>query len=48
VILDRSGDEPEIVYTHTGRSTFDRPEIDESLGVIDDCRSDTGSPSASE
>jgi peroxiredoxin Q/BCP len=35
VIVDRRGDEPEIVYTHQGRSTFDRPEIDDLLAALD-------------
>lgn len=36
VLLDCRGDEPNIIFTHEGNSTFDRPEIDELLGEIDD------------
>lgn len=35
VIVDRHKDEPEIAYGYEGSSTFDRPEIDELLAVID-------------
>jgi peroxiredoxin Q/BCP len=48
VVVDRSGDEPEVVYAHSGRSTFDRPEVDELLDAIDEHRDADGSPSASE
>ncbi|WP_436935045.1 peroxiredoxin family protein [Halovenus marina] len=35
VMLDCRGDTPEIIYTHEGSSTWDRPEIDDLLDVID-------------
>jgi len=38
VILDLRGDEPEIVYTHRGSSTFDRPDVDDVLAELDDLR----------
>jgi len=38
VVVDRRGDEPEIVYAHRGTSTFDRPDIDELLAELDDRR----------
>ena len=38
VIVDRRGDTPTIEYVHKGSSTFDRPEIDDILGEIDDLR----------
>jgi peroxiredoxin Q/BCP len=38
VLVDRRGPEPEVAYVHRGSSTFDRPEIDEILGAIDDRR----------
>lgn len=38
VLLDCRGDEPSIVYTHEGNSTFDRPEIDDLLAEIDSKR----------
>jgi peroxiredoxin Q/BCP len=40
VLIDRRGTEPEIAYVHKGSSTFDRPEIDEILGEIDDLRAE--------
>jgi len=42
VILDRAGDDgdPEVVYTYSSDSTFDRPDIDELLAVLDDHRTD--------
>ena len=40
VIVDRRGEEPEIVYVHQGSSTFDRPDIDEILGELDELRAD--------
>lgn len=36
VLLDCRGEEPSIVYTHEGSSTFDRPEIDDLLAAIDE------------
>jgi len=38
VIVDRRGSEPEIAYVHQGRSTFDRPDIEELLAELDDLR----------
>lgn len=37
-IVDRRGGDPEIAYVHRGRSTFDRPEIDELLATLDELR----------
>lgn len=36
VIVDRREVEPQIVYVHKGRSTFDRPDIDTLLAELDD------------
>lgn len=36
VIVDGRGDEPEVAWSHAGRSTFDRPDVDDVLAVIDD------------
>ena len=33
--IDRSGEQPAVVYTHSGRSTFDRPDIDAVLAELD-------------
>jgi len=38
VIVDRRGSEPEIAYVHQGRSTFDRPDIEELLAELGDLR----------
>ena len=38
VILDCRGDEPTVIYTHEGSSTWDRPEIAELLAAVDDQR----------
>ena len=38
VIVDRRGPAPEIAYVHQGRSTFDRPDIDELLAELDALR----------
>lgn len=38
VIVDRRGSSPEIAYVHQGRSTFDRPEIEEVLAELDSLR----------
>ncbi|MCT9095032.1 peroxiredoxin [Haloarchaeobius sp. HME9146] len=40
VLLDARGEEPEIVWSHAGKSTFDRPDIDEILAEIDAHRAD--------
>lgn len=39
VIVDRRGDEPKVASTYRGRSTFDRPDIDELLTELDTLRS---------
>lgn len=38
VIVDRRADPPEIGFVHKGRSTFDRPELDELLAELDALR----------
>lgn len=38
VLLDCRGDDPTIVYTHEGSSTWDRPELEEIFDAIDDHR----------
>jgi peroxiredoxin Q/BCP len=38
VIVDRRGSEPEIASVHQGRSTFDRPDIEELLAELDSFR----------
>lgn len=38
VIVDRRGDESGIAYVYTGRSTFDRPDVDDLLAELDDLR----------
>ncbi|MFC7073762.1 peroxiredoxin family protein [Halovenus rubra] len=38
VLLDCRGDEPDIVYTHEGSSTWDRPELQEVFDAIDEQR----------
>lgn len=38
VLLDCRGDEPAVVYTHEGSSTWDRPDIAELLAAIDEHR----------
>lgn len=38
VIIDRRGPTPEIAYVHKGRSTFDRPDIQELLDELDGLR----------
>lgn len=40
VVVDRRGDEPEMAFVHRGRSTFDRPEIDDVLAELDELRGD--------
>ena len=39
VILDRRKSPPAVAYVHKGRSTFDRPSVDDLLGELDDLRS---------
>ena len=36
VVLDTRNGEPVVAYVHEGSSTWDRPEIDDLLGAIDD------------
>jgi peroxiredoxin Q/BCP len=38
VILDRRDDPPSVAYTHQGRSTFDRPSVDDLLAELDGLR----------
>jgi peroxiredoxin Q/BCP len=38
VIVDGRQTPPEVVWTHAGRSTFDRPSVDDVLGLLDDRR----------
>ena len=38
VVLDRRGEELDVVSAHRGRSTFDRPDIDELLAELDEIR----------
>jgi len=40
VIVDRRLDPPEIVRTHRGRSTFDRPGVDDLLAELDAIRAE--------
>jgi peroxiredoxin Q/BCP len=47
VILDRDSDagSPEVVYTYSSNSTFDRPSVDELLATLDDLAADGRTPS---
>jgi peroxiredoxin Q/BCP len=38
VVVDRWPDPPEVAYVHRGSSTFDRPDVDDLLGELDDRR----------
>lgn len=38
VVVDRRGDDPVIAWLHRGRSTFDRPSVDDLLTELDDLR----------
>jgi peroxiredoxin Q/BCP len=38
VILDRRDDPPSVAYVHQGRSTFDRPSVDDLLAELDTLR----------
>jgi peroxiredoxin Q/BCP len=38
VLLDPRGDEPTVIYSYVGSSTWDRPDIDDLLAVIDESR----------
>lgn len=37
-IVDLRGDDPDLLYSHRGTSTWDRPELDEILATLDDAR----------
>jgi peroxiredoxin Q/BCP len=39
-VIDCRGEGPEVVATHRGSSTFDRPDVAEVLAMIDDARGD--------
>jgi len=41
VVVDRRGADPQIAHAHRGSSTFDRPDVDEILGVLDDLRAES-------
>jgi peroxiredoxin Q/BCP len=41
VIVDRRGEEPTVPYVHQGRSTFDRPDVEEILTELDQLREQT-------
>ncbi|WP_254839216.1 peroxiredoxin family protein [Natronomonas marina] len=38
VVVDRRGEVPEIAWSYAGRSTFDRPEVEEVLAALDELR----------
>ena len=40
VVLDLRGDAPDVAWVHRGSSTFDRPDIEELLVVLDDRRAE--------
>ena len=40
VVIDLRGDARDVAWVHRGSSTFDRPDIDEVLGVLEDLRVD--------
>lgn len=44
VVVDRRGDQPEVAYTYRGRSTFDRPDVDEVLAELDHLRANPPEP----
>ena len=44
VVLDLRGESHEIVYAYRGRSTFDRPEVDDLLAELDDVREPNEEP----
>jgi peroxiredoxin Q/BCP len=43
-VVDLRGAEPELAWIHRGSSTFDRPDVEEVLGVLDDRRADEAGP----
>jgi peroxiredoxin Q/BCP len=40
VVIDLRGDARDVAWVHRGSSTFDRPDIEEVLGVLEDLRAD--------
>lgn len=42
VVVDRRTDPPSIAYVHRGRSTFDRPSVDDILDELDALRAGDG------
>lgn len=42
VVVELRGPEPTVAWTYAGSSTFDRPDVDDVLAVIDDLREDDG------
>jgi len=40
VVIDCREDSPRIAWSHAGRSTFDRPEVEELLAAVDDVLAD--------
>jgi peroxiredoxin Q/BCP len=41
VVLDLRGDEPRVAWSYSGRSTFDRPDVDDVLAELDALREET-------
>lgn len=39
-VIDRRGDGPEVAWAYEGNSTFDRPDVDEVLAVLDGLRAE--------
>ncbi|APW98771.1 peroxiredoxin [Halobiforma lacisalsi AJ5] len=45
VIVDLRSEDPKLAFVHRGRSTFDRPDVDDLLAELDDLRvSDDATP----
>jgi peroxiredoxin Q/BCP len=40
VLVDCRGETPQVAWSHAGRSTFDRPSVDDLLARVDDARAD--------
>jgi peroxiredoxin Q/BCP len=38
VVVDGRGETPEVAWSHSGRSTFDRPSVGDVLAALDDLR----------
>lgn len=38
VVVDGRGDDPTVAWSYSGRSTFDRPSVDDVLAAVDDLR----------